>query len=333
LNLSNSVFAAFRLPARPLAAALVCACLAACASVGPSRRVAGPSPPGPAEPFVDCRGERSAKPTVILEAGAFGTSADWDLVLKDLSADRRVCAYDRLGLGQSPDRDGGRATESQIAGELARMLDRLGEREPVILVGHSNGAFYAEAFATLYPARVAGVAYVDGVGTDDLDDPKVMADLRGEERRARLAVIGGRLGLAPLVAQSMIDAIGLSGPAAERKRQAVTSPRHLADARDEVLEIIPGLARIRALGGVEPAMPTAVIVASLRPASPAARAWRAAKVKPAGRACQGWVLDAVGASHVSVLGRDRSYVEAAINWLSTPGLRTAGTCSPPNLKE
>ena len=269
----------------------------------------------------------------MLEAGAFGTSADWDLVLRDLSADRRVCAYDRLGLGQSPDRDGQRPTESQIAGELAVTLDRLGERDPIILVGHSNGAFYAEAFATLFPARVAGVAYIDGVGTDDLDNAKVMAELRGEEERARLAVIGGWLGLAALAAKPMIDAIGLSGPAADRKRQAVTSPRHLANARDEVLQIIPGLARVRALGGVSRTVPTAVVVASLNPASAVDRAWRSAQTKPARRACQGWVLDANGATHVSVLGRDRSYVEAAVAWLSTPGLRHAESCSPSTFKE
>ena len=314
-----------------MVAALVCACLAACASVGTN----GGRPPsleGRSAPFVDCRGEKSAKPTVILEAGAFGTSADWDLVLRDLSLDRRVCAYDRLGLGRSPDRDGQTPVESQIARELAATLDRLGEHDPVVLVGHSNGAFYAEAFATLYPARVAGVAYVDGVGTDDLDDPHVMAELRHEEGRARFAVIGAGLGLAALVVKPMIEAIGLSGSAAVHKWRALTSPHHLAKARDEVLQIIPGLERIRAQGGVPPEIPTAVIVASLAPKATVDRAWRSVQVKPASRACQGWALDANGATHLSVLGRDRSYVLAAVNWLSTPGLRTTASCSPADLK-
>ena len=36
--------------------------------------------------FADCRGARTESPTVILEAGAFGTSADWDFVLAGLAA-------------------------------------------------------------------------------------------------------------------------------------------------------------------------------------------------------------------------------------------------------
>ena len=64
------------------------------------------SPPSFPPLHVDCRGEGTASPTVILEAGAFGTSADWDFVLDDLAAEGRVCAYDRAGLGQSPARPG-----------------------------------------------------------------------------------------------------------------------------------------------------------------------------------------------------------------------------------
>ena len=51
--------------------------------------------------FTDCRGDKTAAPTVILEAGAFGNSADWDYVVQDLSVGGRVCAYDRAGLGRS----------------------------------------------------------------------------------------------------------------------------------------------------------------------------------------------------------------------------------------
>jgi len=63
--------------------------------------------------YVDCRGTPSTSPTVILEAGAFGTSADWDYVLDDLSAGGRVCAYDRAGIGRSPDRPGDRGGSRQ----------------------------------------------------------------------------------------------------------------------------------------------------------------------------------------------------------------------------
>ena len=54
--------------------------------------LAGPPASG-AEPsplHVDCRGERTAAPTVILESGAFGTSADWARVLDDLEPATRA---------------------------------------------------------------------------------------------------------------------------------------------------------------------------------------------------------------------------------------------------
>lgn len=263
---------------------------------------------------------------MILEAGAFGSSADWDLVLHDLAKDGRVCAYDRLGLGRSSDRQNP-PTAEQIADDLAVMLDLLGETQPVVLVGHSNGAFYAETFAIKFPERVAGIAYVDGVGTDDLDNPRVMSDLATEETLARLAVWGGRTGLLGPVVRRMTEAMGLRGQAAAQKERALTSLRHLENARDEVLEIVPALRRVRGLGAVAPAIPTAVIVASLAPDAPDDQAWRSVQIAPAQRACQGWVLDAVGSSHVAPLGRDRAYVLAAVRWLQTPGLRSAQSCS------
>lgn len=264
---------------------------------------------------------------MVLEAGAFGTSADWGRVERDLAKTGRVCAYDRLGLGRSADRTTA-PTPEQIASDLAGILTALGERQPIVLVGHSNGAFYAETFATLYPDRVAGLVYVDGVGTADLDFPLVRAELETEEQRARVAAIGGRIGLAGLVVGPIIDAIGLPEPAALRKREALTSPRHLSDSRDEVLQILPGLPRIRDRGGVPPGIPVAVIVASEHPDRPIDRAWRAAQATPAQRACQGWVLEAAGATHVSPLGRDRAYVEAAIRWLKSPGLKDTSACDP-----
>lgn len=112
----------------------------------------------------------------------------------------------------------------------------------------------------------------------------------------------------------------------------MTSAAHLENSRQEVLQIIPGLRRMKALGQVSPAIPTAVIVASLDPADPLDQAWRAAQVAPAARACQGWVLDMVGATHVSPLGRDRAYVISALDWLETPGLKSSVTCSPAEFK-
>jgi pimeloyl-ACP methyl ester carboxylesterase len=157
----------------------------------------------------------------MLEAGAFGISADWNRVLRDLAKSGRVCAYDRPGLGASSDRINPPTVEN-IARDLASILDRAGETAPIILVGHSNGAAYAEMFAALFPNRVAGLLYVDGVDSYDLADPLVMAELEKEELRAKAAVIGGQMGVAPWVVGPMIAAIGLEGQAARHKWAALT---------------------------------------------------------------------------------------------------------------
>ena len=278
----------------------------------------GPADAASPTPFpplhVDCRGERTASPTVILEAGAFGTSADWDFVLDDLAAGGRVCAYDRAGLGASPPRPGQRDVLTK-AGELNGLLDQLGETRPVILVGHSNGALYIEALASLWPERVSGLVYVNGVGPDDLDDPRLLADLRAERRASNLAVTAGRLGLSSLVADRLTDQMGLKGDAADRKRRSLTCLACLKVARDEDSLIIPGLDAARRLGDATRHIPTVVISGALYPDQPLAKAWRTAEVAPASRADTAWILDMPGATHVSPLTRDRAYVTAAVSWL------------------
>ncbi|MEO6338687.1 MAG: hypothetical protein ABIO39_01505, partial [Caulobacteraceae bacterium] len=48
-----------------------------------------------------CEGPVGVGPTVVFEAGAFGTSADWSAVQEKVSTRMRTCAYDRAGLGLS----------------------------------------------------------------------------------------------------------------------------------------------------------------------------------------------------------------------------------------
>ena len=268
-----------------------------------------------AEPelFVDCRGIAGPSPTVILESGAFGTSADWDLVLDDLAKGGRVCAYDRAGVGASPARAGAEDVTS-IAHELANLLDSLGETRPVILVGHSNGALYVETFAALWPERVAGLVYVNGVTSNDVSDPALLDDLNRERRLSNLAAIGGELGLEPLAASSMVGAEGLPAEARRRKLWALSRPRRLRVARDEDRAIVPGLSVTSDLGGSPPSIPT-VTIWGADPNDPLAQAWRRAEAAPAERAQRGWVLEAPGATHVSPLARDRAYVSAAVSWL------------------
>ncbi|HEY2481521.1 MAG TPA: alpha/beta hydrolase [Caulobacteraceae bacterium] len=263
---------------------------------------------------VDCRGAPGPAPTVILESGAFGTSADWDLVLDDLARGGRVCAYDRAGVGASPPGTDG-ADVVSIAQGLATLLDTLGETRPVILVGHSNGALYIETFAALWPQRVAGLVYVNGVTSNDTADPALLADLNRERRLSKLAVDAAELGLAPLAAPSVVEAERLPDAARRRKLWALSRPRRLRVARDEDAAIVPGLYAAARLGGSPPQIPTVSICGAPHLTAALAKAWCAAEAVPAQRARQGWVLTAPGATHVSPLSRDRAYVVAAVDWL------------------
>lgn len=284
------------------------ALLASCAA-------GGHAPPTPApQLFVDCRGTPSVAPTVILESGAFGSAADWDLVLDDLAKGGRACAYDRAGIGRSPPRTGGPGVTA-VALELKGLLDRLGERRPVILVGHSNGALYVETFAAMWPERVAGLVYVNGVNSDALDHPDLVHDLTVEGRWAAMAALGGDVGLSGQVSDALTGFGGFTGRAADRKRQDLSDPDSLRVARDEDRAVVDGLKIARNLGGSPRTIPTAVVGGSSDPQAPLSKSWKAAEEAPARRASRRMIIDVPNATHTSPLVRDRGYVVAAVDWL------------------
>jgi hypothetical protein len=178
---------------------------------------------------------------------------------------------------------------------------------------------------------VAGLVFVNGVGADDLHDPRLLADLRAERRASNLAVTAGRIGLAELVADQLSAPMSLKREAARRKRQGLLSLARLKVARDEDALIVPGLEAVRRLGETDTAIPTVVITGEARNPDALARAWRAAEIVPAARAQTAWILDMPGATHVSPLTRDRAYVAAGVDWLRS-GLSPVGPV-PPSLPD
>src|ERR687890_962383 len=107
---------------------------------------------------INCVGQGS--PTVVLDAGSGGFSAQWVWVQREVSGTPRVCAYDRAGMGWS-ERGPEPRDAKRISSELHTLLGKAGIEGPYVLVGHSFGGMYMQTYAARYPDEVAGVTLVD----------------------------------------------------------------------------------------------------------------------------------------------------------------------------
>src|SRR5215470_17210438 len=83
-----------------------------------------------------CTGKGS--PLVVVEGGLGDFSTDWTLVQSRVSRFTRICTYDRGGYAWSEPGPRPR-TFAQLNLELHEGLRKLGERPPIVLVGHSFG--------------------------------------------------------------------------------------------------------------------------------------------------------------------------------------------------
>jgi pimeloyl-ACP methyl ester carboxylesterase len=113
---------------------------------------------GGARLHLHCAG--SGPSTVVLIAG-FGNGSDtWGAVAPGLSAEARVCSYDRFGTGTSdaPSTD---QTFTSEADDLHQLLQTTGEVGPFVVVGHSFGGAEAVAFTSRFSDEVDGLLLLD----------------------------------------------------------------------------------------------------------------------------------------------------------------------------
>jgi pimeloyl-ACP methyl ester carboxylesterase len=133
-------------------------------SIAAFANTSAPPPPGKLvdlgghQLHVHCSG--SGSPTVVVEAGLGDFSFDWALVQTDVSRYTRICTYDRAGYAWS---DPGPKPRSfaQINLELHDALQKLGEKGPYLLVGHSYGGPVVINYAHDYPQETVGMVLVD----------------------------------------------------------------------------------------------------------------------------------------------------------------------------
>jgi len=103
-----------------------------------------------------------AGPVIVFESGLGGDMRCWEEVARPLSAFARLVLYDRPGIGRSGPRVGTRLLlANTVVEQLAALLQAIEMPPPYILVGHSLGGFYMQAFARNRPHEVAAVVLLD----------------------------------------------------------------------------------------------------------------------------------------------------------------------------
>jgi pimeloyl-ACP methyl ester carboxylesterase len=243
----------------------------------------------------------TGKPTIVLEAGAFGFAADFGTVQEQLTAKGlRNCAYDRAGMGYSdpsPDpRDG-----VAIASDLEKLLAAARIEPPYVMIGHSMAGLRLREFAGRNPGKVAGVVLVDATTPEAIQDAGTRNFVGQFATASRWAGIGATAGVfTPLMGTGMANKIGLTGEAEREKRHFFASGRHNRTAAEEVSMWAKAAAQAAATPPFPPEVPVAVVTAGAEGDWNAGR--KAMQAAPARAARHGYVDHVAGAGHNTLLG-------------------------------
>ena len=241
----------------------------------------------------------SARPLVVLEAGAFGFSADWAAVQARLAAQGlRSLAYDRAGLGLS---DPGRAPRDStaIVDDLEALLAAEAETGPLIVCGHSMAGMHVRLFASRNMPRIRGLVLVDAVTPESMDHAWAASYVGPFTTLSHLAAWGASVGLQRPLAGALGDAIGLPPLAKAEKQRAFADPTHNQWAAAEVDAWADDARQARAAGELDRSWPTAVVLTGDGRQSTPRQAVQSA---PATFARDGFVIHVPGANHASLLG-------------------------------
>ena len=105
------------------------------------------------------------RPKLMLVHGITSQSLMWGKNVKNLSKDFDLIIPDLIGHGKSTAQWSGNSVDAQVA-NLQLILDSLGIRKPVDLVGNSYGGAIAANFAEQHPDRVKTLVIEDGPASD-----------------------------------------------------------------------------------------------------------------------------------------------------------------------
>ena len=256
-----------------------------------------------------CEGPVSARPTVWMEAGAFGGAADFAAIQERLtSKGYRSCAYDRAGMGYSDPGPSPRDGDA-IAGDLEHLIAACGERGPFLLMAHSMGGLYVRQFAARNRDKVAGLVLIEAVTPELLHAPGIDRFYGYFHTMARAGAFAGTLGLTKPAYFFLPDKIGLPPEGVREKRRGFISGRQSRTALDEVEHWFDAAKQGEAAGAYDPAWPVAVVTASSLTGT--FSAWEDMRRAPERASASGSYANVPAASHNSILGA--TYNQAVID--------------------
>jgi len=102
-------------------------------------------------------GPVTARPSLLIAHGLYGSARNWGVISKRLSNDRQVVAVDMRNHGSSPWSD--EHSYIAMAGDLAEVIGQLGG--PMDVLGHSMGGKAAMVLALRHPHLVRRLALAD----------------------------------------------------------------------------------------------------------------------------------------------------------------------------
>jgi pimeloyl-ACP methyl ester carboxylesterase len=105
-------------------------------------------------------------PAIVLFNGAGVSLEGWRALYPAIEALGTVFAWNRFGVKGS-DMPSAPQTGTQVIAALRELLGYAGLAPPYVLVGHSLGGLYANLFARLHPAEVAGVLFLEATHPRD----------------------------------------------------------------------------------------------------------------------------------------------------------------------
>jgi pimeloyl-ACP methyl ester carboxylesterase len=243
-------------------------------------------------------GQPSARPTIILEHGAFGSAYDWAVVQERLAARGLASiAYDRAGLGHSEPgprpRDG-----AAIVADLAALLQALDEPGPFVLAGHSMGGLMVRLYALTHPDQILGVVLVDAVTPDVITHALGAKGVSAFSKLLDFVSHGARFGMMRAVGVVASDRIGLPPDVSAEKRRIRGLASHAEWAAEEVRQWKATSDQARARD-FPAAMPIAVITAG---AENTVTALKEMQSVPALASQNGYIEHVAGAGHANLLG-------------------------------